>query len=293
MASGNTGVVKELSFSEGPVEVWEEGPRKEGRRAVGRVLVPIPCRHLPEPEYTLVSVFPERRVWSRHAAPTPSMAGVCWLALAGGLCWMEKWCGEAAPRLSEESGSQQPPACPPAQGRVGTPAPLLPAVGSAREVQVEGTQAPEPVCSQPGLRPAGQGDSWASRGTQLCQRWVGSGRTDGRWAQAPGVQASEWPLPALPLTSLRGPRARAGAGAGAWACSFLRPNRQVPLALQGGGTCADPELSPEEKRVLERKLKKERKKKERKRLREAGLATAQHLPAKRSGAQLALDYLCG
>lgn len=66
---------------------------------------------------------------------------------------------------------------------------------------------------------------------------------------------------------------------------------------EGGAACRDPELSPElspeEKRVLERKLKKERKKEERKRLREAGLTTAQSLPAKRSGAQLALDYLCG
>ncbi|XP_066129656.1 uncharacterized protein C7orf50 homolog isoform X1 [Saccopteryx bilineata] len=62
---------------------------------------------------------------------------------------------------------------------------------------------------------------------------------------------------------------------------------------EGGGETSDPELSPEERRVLERKLKKERKKEERKRLREAGVATASHLPAKRSGAQLALDYLCG
>ncbi|KAM5213605.1 protein cholesin isoform 5-T6 [Hipposideros larvatus] len=68
-------------------------------------------------------------------------------------------------------------------------------------------------------------------------------------------------------------------------------------SLLGGAACRDPELSPElspeEKRVLERKLKKERKKEERKRLREAGLTTAQSPPAKRSGAQLALDYLCG
>ncbi|XP_032250153.1 uncharacterized protein C7orf50 homolog [Phoca vitulina] len=52
-----------------------------------------------------------------------------------------------------------------------------------------------------------------------------------------------------------------------------------------------PALTPEEKRVLERKLKKERRKEERKRLRESG--AAQSLPAKRSGAQLALDYLRG
>ncbi|XP_008987364.3 protein cholesin isoform X7 [Callithrix jacchus] len=72
----------------------------------------------------------------------------------------------------------------------------------------------------------------------------------------------------------------------------------------GSGTCekggavlravqdAEPELSPEEQRALERKLKKERKKKERQRLREAGIV-AQHPPARHSGSQLALDYLCG
>ncbi|XP_044236225.1 uncharacterized protein C7orf50 homolog isoform X1 [Ursus arctos] len=52
-----------------------------------------------------------------------------------------------------------------------------------------------------------------------------------------------------------------------------------------------PALTPEEKRVLERKLKKQRKKEQWKRLRESG--AAQSLPAKRSGAQLALDYLRG
>ncbi|XP_032115767.1 uncharacterized protein C7orf50 homolog isoform X1 [Sapajus apella] len=54
---------------------------------------------------------------------------------------------------------------------------------------------------------------------------------------------------------------------------------------------AEPELSPEEQSVLERKLKKKRKKKERQRLREAGVV-AQQPPARRSGAELALDYLC-
>lgn len=52
-------------------------------------------------------------------------------------------------------------------------------------------------------------------------------------------------------------------------------------------------MSPEERRVLERKLKKERKKEEKKRLREAGIAAAQSLPAKPSAATLALEYLQG
>uniref|UniRef100_A0ABI7W9V2 WKF domain-containing protein n=1 Tax=Felis catus TaxID=9685 RepID=A0ABI7W9V2_FELCA len=51
-----------------------------------------------------------------------------------------------------------------------------------------------------------------------------------------------------------------------------------------------PELTPEEKRVLERKLKKERRKEERKQLRKDA---APSVPAKPSGAQLALDYLRG
>ncbi|XP_059555440.1 uncharacterized protein C7orf50 homolog [Myotis daubentonii] len=78
----------------------------------------------------------------------------------------------------------------------------------------------------------------------------------------------------------------------------------APAAPQGspGSTDARPEesasseaeLTPREKRVLERKRKKERKKAERKRLREAAAAAAAPaLPAKPSGAQLALDYLCG
>lgn len=57
---------------------------------------------------------------------------------------------------------------------------------------------------------------------------------------------------------------------------------RVPLAFQGGAPCGGPALAPEERRVLERKLKKERKKEERARLREAP----------RPAAQLALDYLC-
>ncbi|XP_070087455.1 protein cholesin isoform X6 [Equus przewalskii] len=78
----------------------------------------------------------------------------------------------------------------------------------------------------------------------------------------------------------------------------LRPARRTRRpGREGAAACralqeTDPELSPEEKRVLERKLKKERKKEERKRLREAGTAAAQKPPARRSGAELALDYLC-
>lgn len=54
-----------------------------------------------------------------------------------------------------------------------------------------------------------------------------------------------------------------------------------------------PQLSPEERRVLERKQKKERKKEEKKWLHKAGVSAVQAQPAKRSGAELALDYLCG
>ncbi|XP_033620714.1 uncharacterized protein C7orf50 homolog [Fukomys damarensis] len=54
-----------------------------------------------------------------------------------------------------------------------------------------------------------------------------------------------------------------------------------------------PQLSPEERRVLERKQKKERKKEEKRWLHKAGVSAVQAQPAKRSGAELALDYLCG
>ncbi|XP_027778592.2 protein cholesin isoform X2 [Marmota flaviventris] len=67
------------------------------------------------------------------------------------------------------------------------------------------------------------------------------------------------------------------------------PKGETASRVQAPG----PELSPEERRVLERKLKKERKKEEKKRLREAGAAAAQPPPARRSGAELALDYLRG
>lgn len=55
---------------------------------------------------------------------------------------------------------------------------------------------------------------------------------------------------------------------------------------------ASASLSPEERRVLERKLKKERKKEARRQLREAGIAAAPSPAIKRSGAALALEYLC-
>ncbi|XP_055418671.1 uncharacterized protein C7orf50 homolog isoform X2 [Bubalus kerabau] len=57
-----------------------------------------------------------------------------------------------------------------------------------------------------------------------------------------------------------------------------------------GSASASP--SPEEQRVLERKLKKEQKKEARRRLREAGIAAAPSPAVKRSGAALALEYLC-
>ncbi|XP_038619840.1 uncharacterized protein C7orf50 homolog [Tachyglossus aculeatus] len=51
------------------------------------------------------------------------------------------------------------------------------------------------------------------------------------------------------------------------------------------------ELTPEEKRTLERKLKKERKKEEKKQLREAGISIKKDEPPKPSGCELALEYL--
>ncbi|XP_070636445.1 protein cholesin isoform X2 [Bos indicus] len=66
-------------------------------------------------------------------------------------------------------------------------------------------------------------------------------------------------------------------------------------ALPGTGTApaeGSVSPSPEEQRVLERKLKKERKKEARRRLREAGIAAAPSPAVKRSGAALALEYLC-
>ncbi|XP_016279395.2 uncharacterized protein C7orf50 homolog isoform X2 [Monodelphis domestica] len=51
------------------------------------------------------------------------------------------------------------------------------------------------------------------------------------------------------------------------------------------------ELTPEERRTLERKLKKERKKEQRKQLKEAGIDVEKEKSQKPSGAELALDYL--
>uniref|UniRef100_A0A8C3LUQ9 Chromosome 7 open reading frame 50 n=1 Tax=Chrysolophus pictus TaxID=9089 RepID=A0A8C3LUQ9_CHRPC len=51
------------------------------------------------------------------------------------------------------------------------------------------------------------------------------------------------------------------------------------------------DLTPEERRKLERKLKKERKKEEKKLMREAGISTKKAEPKKLSGSELALAYL--
>ncbi|KAM6423693.1 protein cholesin isoform 1-T1 [Liasis olivaceus] len=53
----------------------------------------------------------------------------------------------------------------------------------------------------------------------------------------------------------------------------------------------DQELSPEQKRTLERKLKKERNKAQKKLMREAGIVAKKKEPKKPSGSELALDYL--
>ena len=66
------------------------------------------------------------------------------------------------------------------------------------------------------------------------------------------------------------------------------PSRRS-LCFQGSASAS---LSPEERRVLERKLKKERKTEARRQLREAGIAAASSPAIKRSGAALALEYLC-
>lgn len=71
------------------------------------------------------------------------------------------------------------------------------------------------------------------------------------------------------------------------ACAVPPGTRTAPAE---GSASASP--SPEEQRVLERKLKKEQKKEARRRLREAGIAAAPSPAVKRSGAALALEYLC-
>ncbi|XP_010848994.1 PREDICTED: uncharacterized protein C7orf50 homolog, partial [Bison bison bison] len=69
------------------------------------------------------------------------------------------------------------------------------------------------------------------------------------------------------------------------------PGKAPPVPV-GGVSHGSASPSPEEQRVLERKLKKERKKEARRRLREAGIAAAPSPAVKRSGAALALEYLC-
>ncbi|XP_021267881.1 uncharacterized protein C7orf50 homolog isoform X2 [Numida meleagris] len=70
---------------------------------------------------------------------------------------------------------------------------------------------------------------------------------------------------------------------------------KIPLCTSGseGLRAADEEedLTPEERRKLERKLKKERKKEEKKLMREAGISTKKAEPKKLSGSELALAYL--
>ncbi|XP_007467145.1 PREDICTED: uncharacterized protein C7orf50 homolog [Lipotes vexillifer] len=82
------------------------------------------------------------------------------------------------------------------------------------------------------------------------------------------------------LTLLPPGRPQAFPGVGL-ACGESQGGRG-PQGFLGGAT------SPEEQRVLERKLKREA----RRRLRGAGTSVAQSPAARRSGAALALDYLC-
>lgn len=70
-------------------------------------------------------------------------------------------------------------------------------------------------------------------------------------------------------------------------------SRDAEGVAESGVQDTDSQLSPEERRILERKLKKERKKEAKKQLREAGVSAVRTPPAKRSGAELALDYLSG
>uniref|UniRef100_A0A8D1UNA9 WKF domain-containing protein n=1 Tax=Sus scrofa TaxID=9823 RepID=A0A8D1UNA9_PIG len=69
--------------------------------------------------------------------------------------------------------------------------------------------------------------------------------------------------------------------------------REMPPAPAAPAATDEGAVSPEEQRVLDRKLKKERKKEARRLLREAGIPAARSPPARPSGAELALDYLCG
>ncbi|XP_040430639.1 uncharacterized protein C7orf50 homolog isoform X2 [Cygnus olor] len=62
-------------------------------------------------------------------------------------------------------------------------------------------------------------------------------------------------------------------------------------AIQFAIATDEEDLTPEERRKLERKLKKERKKEEKKLMREAGISTKKEEPKKLSGSELALAYL--
>ncbi|KAM9179553.1 protein cholesin isoform 1-T2 [Mergus octosetaceus] len=64
-----------------------------------------------------------------------------------------------------------------------------------------------------------------------------------------------------------------------------------PKKMKQSLQATDEDLSPEERRKLERKLKKERKKEEKKLMREAGISTKKEEPKKLSGSELALAYL--
>lgn len=94
--------------------------------------------------------------------------------------------------------------------------------------------------------------------------------------------------PRSPPTQVPGRGAGTGRGSQFLCCPLPTPSRRF-LRFQGSASAS---VSPEEQRVLERKLKKERKKEARRRLREAGIAVASSPASKRSGAALALEYLC-
>ncbi|XP_025938961.1 uncharacterized protein C7orf50 homolog isoform X2 [Apteryx mantelli] len=72
----------------------------------------------------------------------------------------------------------------------------------------------------------------------------------------------------------------------------LEPETELKKKKQNlEATNEEKDLTAEERRKLERKLKKERKKKEKKLMREAGISTKKEEPKKLSGSELALAYL--